>query len=127
MGLYAASKHAVEAMSETLDHEVRQFGIRVVLVEPHYTRTNLDTNSPQVGSRIAAYDAERGLVSRRVAKSISSAPRPDGVADTIVDAAFAGWRMRRPPKGRALLLSKLRRYVPAALFDSALRKDYGLG
>ena len=127
MGLYAASKHAVEAMSETLDHEVRQFGIRVVLVEPYYTRTKLDANAPQTASRIAAYDAERGLVSRTFANSISSAPQPDGVADTIVDAAFAAWRMRRPPKGRALLLSKLRRYVPAALFDSALRKDFGLG
>jgi NAD(P)-dependent dehydrogenase (short-subunit alcohol dehydrogenase family) len=45
MGLYSASKHAVEGMSETLDHEVRKLGIRVVLVEPSYTRTNLDTNA----------------------------------------------------------------------------------
>ena len=36
MGLYAASKHAVEGLSESLDHEVRPFGIRVVLVEPSY-------------------------------------------------------------------------------------------
>jgi len=127
MGLYSASKHAVEGMSESLDHELRQFGIRVVLVEPYYTKTNLDTNSPQTTSRIAAYDAERGLVSRTFANSISSAPQPDEVANTIVNAAFAAWRMRRPPKGRALLLSKLRRYLPAALFDSALRKDFGLG
>lgn len=46
MGLYSASKHAVEGMSETLDHEVRQFGIRVALVEPSFTRTNLDLNAP---------------------------------------------------------------------------------
>ena len=29
MALYSASKHAVEGFSETLDHEVRQFGVRV--------------------------------------------------------------------------------------------------
>jgi NAD(P)-dependent dehydrogenase (short-subunit alcohol dehydrogenase family) len=29
MGLYSASKHAVEGLTETLDHDVRQFGIRV--------------------------------------------------------------------------------------------------
>lgn len=46
MGLYAAAKHAVEGMSETLDHEVRQFGIRVSLVEPGFTKSNLDANSP---------------------------------------------------------------------------------
>jgi short-subunit dehydrogenase len=34
MALYAASKHAVEGYSESLDHEIRSSGVRVVLVEP---------------------------------------------------------------------------------------------
>ncbi len=34
-----------------LDHEVRQFGIRVTLVEPPYTRTKLDLNAPRAGLR----------------------------------------------------------------------------
>jgi NAD(P)-dependent dehydrogenase (short-subunit alcohol dehydrogenase family) len=34
MALYAASKHALEGYSESLDHEVRGSGVRVVLVEP---------------------------------------------------------------------------------------------
>lgn len=33
MGMYTASKHAVEGYTETLDHEVRQFGVRAVLVQ----------------------------------------------------------------------------------------------
>ncbi len=61
MGIYSASKHAVEGLSETLDHEVRQFGIRVTLVEPSYTKTGLDTNAPQARSKIPDYDRERGL------------------------------------------------------------------
>jgi NAD(P)-dependent dehydrogenase (short-subunit alcohol dehydrogenase family) len=32
--IYSSTKHALEGLSESLDHEVRQFGIRVVLVEP---------------------------------------------------------------------------------------------
>src|SRR5918994_7573514 len=40
MALYGASKHAVEGYSESLDHEIRGSGIRVVLVEPAYTRTS---------------------------------------------------------------------------------------
>jgi len=127
MGLYSASKHAVEGLSETLDHEVRQFGIRVTLVEPHYTRTNLDLNSPHAGSKIAAYDRERGLVSQAVADSVNSAPEPDGVANTIVEAALGAWRMRRTPAGQASLLSKLRRFMPAGPVDSSLRKSFGLG
>lgn len=126
MGLYAASKHAVEGLSESLDHEVRQFGIRVVLVEPAYTRTNLDANSRQAASIIAAYDAERGRVLQAIGKNISSAPEPDGVANEIVAAATGTWKMRRPAGGKASLLSKLRRFMPAGPVDSSLRKDFGL-
>jgi NAD(P)-dependent dehydrogenase (short-subunit alcohol dehydrogenase family) len=42
--LYSSTKHAVEGYSESLDHELRPFGIRVVLVEPAYTRTSFEEN-----------------------------------------------------------------------------------
>ncbi|WP_429496105.1 oxidoreductase [Paraburkholderia youngii] len=126
MGLYSASKHAVEGMSETLDHEVRKLGIRVVLVEPSYTRTNLDLNAPHAASKIAAYDDERAIVSRAIQKNVNEAPAPDGVATTIVDSALGAWRMRRTPKGQASLLSKLRRFMPAGPLDANLRKTFGL-
>lgn len=126
MGLYSASKHAVEGLSETLDHEVRQFGIRVALVEPAYTRTNLEANSSRARSKLAAYDLERDLVSQHVARSVNGAPEPDGVADTIIEAALGTWRMRRTPAGQASLLSKLRRFMPAAAVDASLRKTLGL-
>lgn len=124
MGLYSASKHAVEGLSETLDHEVRQFGIRVTLVEPSYTKTNLENNSPQVNSKIADY--ERDLVSRSFAESVNGAPEPSEVANTIVEAALGTWRMRRTPAGQASLLRKLRRFMPAGPVDASLRKTFGL-
>ncbi|KAF3394119.1 putative oxidoreductase [Penicillium rolfsii] len=40
VSLYAASKHAVEAISEALSLELSSFGIRVLLVEPGAFRTN---------------------------------------------------------------------------------------
>ena len=126
MGIYSASKHAVEGLSETLDHEVRGFGVRVVLVEPSYTKTNLDLNAPQAASPISAYDAERALVSRAIVRNVTEAPAPDGVAATIVDAALGAWRMRRTPKGQASLLSRLRRFMPAGPVDANLRKTFGL-
>ncbi|GAB3395173.1 oxidoreductase [Azotobacter armeniacus] len=126
MGLYSASKHAVEGLSETLDHEVRQFGIRVTLVEPAYTRTNLEAISPQASSRIADYGRERDLVSRSVTNSVKGAPEPDGVANTIVEAALGTWRMPRTPPGQASMLSKLRRFMPAGPVDASLRKALGL-
>jgi NAD(P)-dependent dehydrogenase (short-subunit alcohol dehydrogenase family) len=127
MGLYAASKHAIEGMSESLDHEVRGFGVRVVLVEPSYTKTNLDINAPETAVKIPAYDAERAGVVRAIQKNVQDAPAPDGVAATIVDAALGTWKMRRTPKGQASLLSKLRRFMPAGPVDASLRKTFGLG
>lgn len=126
MGLYSASKHAVEGMSETLDHEVRQFGIRVALVEPSFTKTNLDLNAPQAASKIAAYDAQRGIVAQAIQKNVQTAPEPDGVASAIVDAALGAWKMRRTPKGEASLLATLRRFMPAGPVEKGLRKKFGL-
>src|SRR5947208_2655127 len=42
--LYAASQHAVEGYSESVDHEVREHGVRVLLIEPAYTSTGFDAN-----------------------------------------------------------------------------------
>lgn len=36
--VYCASKHAVEALSEGLSQEVKDFGIKVTLIEPGYFR-----------------------------------------------------------------------------------------
>jgi NAD(P)-dependent dehydrogenase (short-subunit alcohol dehydrogenase family) len=126
MGLYSASKHAVEGLTETLDHEVRQFGIRATLVEPSFTRTNLDVNAPQTGAKITDYDRERELASHAVVNTVQAAPEPDGVAATIVDAALGAWRMRHTPTGEASLLRKLRRFMPAGPVDSSLRKKFRL-
>ena len=126
MGLYSASKHAVEGMSETLDHEVRRFGIRVALVEPSFTKTNLDVNAPQAAAKLPDYDAERGIVSLAIQKNVQNAPEPVGVASTIVDAALGAWKMRRTPKGEASLLAKLRRFMPAGPVGKGLRKTFGL-
>lgn len=126
MGMYAASKHAVEGLSETLDHEVRQFGIRVALVEPSFTKTNLDINAPVTAAEIADYDRERALASIAVGNTVKSAPEPDGVANAIVEAALGAWRMRRTPTGQASLLKKLRRFMPFGPVDSGIRKTFGL-
>ncbi|MDN6884590.1 NAD(P)-dependent dehydrogenase (short-subunit alcohol dehydrogenase family) [Variovorax sp. 1140] len=126
MGMYAAAKHALEGLSESLDHEVRQFGVRVTLVQPAFTRTNLDANAPRAKAPIAAYDRERGLVERAVADGVNNAPPPQSVANTIVEAALGPWRMRCTPPGQASLLTKLRRFMPAGPVDASLRKKLGL-
>jgi NAD(P)-dependent dehydrogenase (short-subunit alcohol dehydrogenase family) len=41
-GIYSASKHALEALSEALAHEIGHFGVRVVIVEPGGYDTSLE-------------------------------------------------------------------------------------
>jgi short-subunit dehydrogenase len=45
--LYSSTKHAIGGYSESLDHELRPFGIRVSLVEPAYTRTSFEAIWPR--------------------------------------------------------------------------------
>ncbi|WP_241069767.1 oxidoreductase [Achromobacter insuavis] len=126
MGLYSASKHATEGLSESLDHEVRQFGVRVTLVEPSYTKTSLEASAPRTVASISDYDQERELVMHSLASSFSRGVEPSVVADTIARAAFGKWRMRHTTAGQASLLSKLRRFMPAGPVDASLRKELGL-
>ncbi|MBB5943046.1 oxidoreductase [Xanthomonas sp. 3307] len=126
MAVYAASKHAVEGLSETLDHEVRRFGVRVSLVEPSFTRTNLELNGPQAVASIPAYGEERATVSKAIRQKVQDAPAPDGVVDAILDAALGTWKMRHTPRGEAALLAKLRRFLPAGPLGKGLRRTFGL-
>ena len=126
MGVYASSKHAIEGLSESLDHEVRAFGIRVVLIEPHYIRTNLDASAAQAEGRIDVYAAQRQRTAALITRSTNTAPEPKLVAREVLRSIEARhYRMRRPI-GQAALLSWLRRLLPAPLFEPSLRKAFAL-
>jgi NAD(P)-dependent dehydrogenase (short-subunit alcohol dehydrogenase family) len=125
MGVYASTKHALEGLSESLDHEVREFGIRVVLIEPHYTRTNLDASAAQAEGRIDAYGPQRQRTAAVVTRETNTGLEPKRVAEEVLRAIEGPYRMRRPV-GQAALLSWLRRLLPVRLFEPSLRKAYGL-
>ena len=126
MGAYSASKHAVEGLSESLDHEVRQFGVRVTLVQPSFTNTSFKMNTQLALTTVPDYDRERNLALGAIERASSNAPDAALVADTIVEAVLGKWKMRRAPAGQASLLAKLRRYMPSGPIDASLRKTFGL-
>ena len=53
--LYAATKHAIEGYSESLDHELRTRGIRVSVIEPAYTKTPFDANFLEPDAMVDEY------------------------------------------------------------------------
>ena len=123
MASYAATKHAIEGYSESLDHEVREHGVRVLLVEPAYTRTDFDTNAIQPDAPLPIYAAQRHVFDGVMASAMAGGDDPAVVARSIVAAATDPKPKLRytagPTAGR---VSALRRYVPSWAFDRQIRK-----
>ena len=125
--LYASTKHAVEGYSESLDHELRAFGIRVALVEPAHTRTAFGENLAQPDRLLDAYGQARAGIIEHMRKALEIGDTPEVVAETVVKAATDTIPKRRYAAGKmARQVSLLRRFVPAAAFDKSLRKQMGL-
>jgi NAD(P)-dependent dehydrogenase (short-subunit alcohol dehydrogenase family) len=121
--LYAASKHAIEGYSESVDHEVRQHGVRVLLVEPGFTDTGFDANIVPPGTTLPVYANERRRAEEVLATSLASGDAPSVVAAAVVRAATDAKPKLRYPAGRqARQLTTLRRFVPARTFDKQIHK-----
>jgi len=121
--LYAASKHAVEGYSESLDHETRDFGVRVSVVEPGYTNTSFEANATDADSPLDSYAAVREHVKQVIAKAVRAGDDPAVVARVVLKAATSHTPKLRYPAGPlARRLSVLKRFAPAALLDNGIRK-----
>ncbi len=125
--LYAATKHAVEGYSESLDHELRTRGIRVSVIEPAYTKTPFDANLMEPDAKLEEYREAREGVNKRVAEVMATAEPPSIVAETVLKAANAAQPKLRYAAGKlAKRLQFLRRFAPAFAVDAGLRKDLRL-
>jgi NAD(P)-dependent dehydrogenase (short-subunit alcohol dehydrogenase family) len=125
--LYAATKHAVEGYSESLDHELRTRGIRVSVIEPAYTKTQFDANFVQPDARLDEYREIRASLVDTLSKVMASADEPGVVAEVVLKAARAERPKLRYTAGAvAGRLRLLRRFAPARLLDAGIRKDLRL-
>lgn len=124
---YTATKHAIEGYSESLDYEVRAFGIRVAVIEPWATKTSIETNSPQGDRPVAAYSQTFARYQAAFAAAMADGDTADDVAATIVAAAEARKPRLRYPSGKeARQTAFARRFLPRALFDRILRKQFNI-
>jgi short-subunit dehydrogenase len=126
MGMYTASKHAVEGYTETLDHEVRQFGVRAMLVQPAYTKSNINKNEKTAQTNLEAYAVHRQRMHEVVSNGVKHGDEPQLVAEAVWRAVTATSPRLRYPVGKGVLLSRLRRFAPVAVFDRAIRKESAL-
>ena len=125
-GIYAASKHALEGYTETLDHEVRQFGIRAVLIEPVFTKTNVSRNEKSTLISLDAYADQRKRVEEVIQQRIAHGDEPRAVAEVVYRALTTASPRLHYPVGEGIMLSRLRRFVPPRLFDRVFRRQFQL-
>jgi len=127
MATYAATKHAVEGFSESLDHELRTRGIRVSVIEPGYTNTQFEANTLEVDAKLDEYTTARKALAKLIKVAVASGDDPKVVANVVLKAANAKHPKLRYAAGKlARQLSFLRRFAPAALVDIGIRKELKL-
>ncbi len=126
-GAYAASKHALEAVSETLHYELGHFGIRVVIVQPGYVSPGMKDLGRHRGP--AAY---RDLWEQwnSVADTVtgpSGRTDPSIVAMAIADALTEpGTPLRVEVGADAEMVLGVRRQLDDASFEATMRETLGL-
>ncbi len=120
---YASTKHAIEGYTESLDHEVRNFGIRVLLVEPGLTRTSFEDNLARVDQPLEIYENARGNSEAQMREWVEAGDSPEVVAATVVKAAMDTKPKLRYSAGKqSRQVRFLRRFAPEAFMDKIFRK-----
>jgi NAD(P)-dependent dehydrogenase (short-subunit alcohol dehydrogenase family) len=124
-GLYAASKHAVEAITEAMHFELAQLGIRVAVVEPGQFATGLSGNSV-IAAAMTEESAEyvRWQAFRGRMRQLVGGPPADAqlVADVIYEAATTNEpRLRWPVGDDAALVLGAKGAMSFEDFEAAMR------
>jgi NAD(P)-dependent dehydrogenase (short-subunit alcohol dehydrogenase family) len=134
-GPYAASKFALEGLSDSLRRELRQFGIEVVLIEPGGVKTPIWGKGAETAERIVASTPREGLqryrqmieVLRKESTRIATETgiEPEEVAKVIGKAMTTERPKTRYLVGRdAKLRWAVARRVPDRVFDRMIARVF---
>lgn len=94
LGAYAASKHALEAISEALAQEMKPFNVRVAIVEPGIINTDMANDISVDENSIYPHSKRFGGL---FAASLKNPTPPTLVADKILEIAESvTWKLRHP-------------------------------
>ena len=126
-GAYAASKYALEALSETLHYELAHFGIRVVIIEPGYIAPGMKASPRHDGPAVYADLWQQWTGTDAKVTGPSGRPGPELVAVAIADALENPATPLRVPVGSdAEMILSARRHFDDADFEAAMRKTLDL-
>ncbi len=121
---YHGTKWAVDGFSESLQYELRQFNIKVKIIEPGAIKTDFYSRSISVAKQagLTAYDRYLERVLPQMDRAGANGSPPEVTARAIYRAATDGsWKLRYPAGGNAGLLLALRKLLPDAWFTALMR------
>jgi NAD(P)-dependent dehydrogenase (short-subunit alcohol dehydrogenase family) len=126
-GAYAASKYALEALSETLHYELGHFGIRIVIIQPGYIAPGMKRGVHHEGPDVYAPLLEAWEGSDAKVVGPGGRPGPEVVAVAIADAVEDPATPLRVPVGAdADMVLATRKALDDAEFEAAMRKALDL-
>ena len=126
-GPYAASKHALEALSESLYFELGHFGIRVVIIEPGYIAPGMKHDDDHFGPAVyAELHAQWGATAATLTGP-GGRPGPELVGIAVSAALEDPATPLRVEVGDdAAMVLQLRRTLDDAEFEATMREALGL-
>lgn len=121
--IYHATKWGVEGFSQSLQYEVAEFGIDVVLVEPGVIKTDFYERSMKFSEDKSLKDYER--ISESVSKYLINGGRngslPEAVAEDIYKIAVAKKRKMQYPTGKSTGIIFLHKILPHRMYVNAIK------
>jgi len=128
--IYCASKHAVEGLTETLRMEIKQFGIKTVLIEPGDIDTGASSRMPRA-ERAQTNPVYMDILNKVYAASIENEDEgspPETVAllvERIINTASPRLRYKVGPTFQKLMIP-LKRILPHGTFERIIMKNYNM-
>jgi NAD(P)-dependent dehydrogenase (short-subunit alcohol dehydrogenase family) len=123
-GIYSASKYALEALSEALHVEGGHFGIRTIVIQPGFFKTNIAESHHDFGVDGPPYDELDEIMSKLESElGRAAAPGPEVVATAIADAIESPPTAWRVPVGTdAEMVLGARAAMDDTQFEAAMRE-----
>ncbi len=130
LSAYNSTKFALEGMSESLSYELEPFGIRVVIIEPGFIRTNI-MNSSILSKKSQVPNSPYFSLTQKVAKHFNSmvndpsSTHPEEVAKTILKAITSESRQLRYTVGNdADSIIQAKKTMLDADFENLIKKQF---
>ncbi|MEO5889199.1 MAG: SDR family oxidoreductase [Ferruginibacter sp.] len=128
--MYSASKYAVEGYSQSLRMELRNAGVKVVVINPGDYKSDFSQNREKIPFTIsnAKLQEEYNAAVASMEKDESIAPNPASLAKQlcrIVESSNPSHRYLVGQVGQTIVPT-LKRFLPGSFFEKLMNDHYGI-